>query len=56
MDEHERLKEACRALIRLYRTFYGGFTGQHRIKEWVTLCEQVGEPMEEPWDTSRVSQ
>ena len=46
----EGLKKACLDLIYMYRDMYygsdGGFVGRHRVKEWVKLCDVMGEPTE----------
>ena len=51
MDKREEyiktLENACKSLIVLYRdNLYNGFVAAHRIKEWVNLCEILGEPTE----------
>lgn len=47
-EKYEKLETACKDLIHLYRDYMtsGGFVGAYRVKEWVVLCELVGEPTE----------
>ena len=50
----EEILSAAKAVLVLYRDylFPGGFVGSYRIKEWVLLCEALGEQTETQYKDS----